>query len=239
MITWGISANSHDAALAVLKDDEIVFASHAERFSGKKNDAHLNQNLIRHALEWGEPDRCVWYEKPITKTLRQLIAGQGWRWQENNPRVYLRRYAIDAPVRTVSHHHSHAAAGYYTSPFDNAVVVCIDAIGERETLSVWKGKGRELKKIYSQRYPHSVGLWYSAITQRVGLKPNEDEYILMGMAAYGDPNWLYNEIKSNFVEIGDRVLVKFKKNLHRGCRDWRPDLQTEQDYFDIAAGTQY
>jgi len=240
MITWGVSANSHDAALAVLKDDDIVFASHAERFSGKKNDAHLNQSLIRHALEWGEPDRCVWYEKPITKFARQLIAGQGWRWQENNPRVYLRRYAIDAPVRTVSHHHSHAAAGYYTSPFDDAVVICIDAIGELETLSVWHGRGQELERIYTQGYPHSIGLWYSAMTQRVGLKPNEDEYILMGMAAYGDDKRLFNDLLEDFFKPINQnsPRIEFKHNLHKGCTWWREDLVTEQDLNDIAAATQ-
>jgi len=240
MITWGVSANSHDAALAVLKDDKIVFASHAERFSSKKNDAHLNQNLIKHALEWGEPDRCVWYEKPITKTIRQLAAGQGWRWRENNPKKYLRQYTVDAPVRTVSHHHSHAAAGYYTSPFNDAVIVCVDAIGELETLSIWQGKGRRLERIYTQGYPHSIGLWYSAMTQRVGLTPNEDEYILMGMAAYGDDKRLFNDILKDFFHPINQNTprIKFKQNLHRGCLWWRPDLVTEQDLNDIAAATQ-
>jgi len=240
MITWGVSANSHDAALAVLKDDRIVFASHAERFSGKKNDAHLNQSLIRHALEWGKPNRCIWYEKPITKSIRQLAAGQGWQWQENNPRTYLKQYAIDAPVRTISHHHSHAAAGYYTSLFDDAVIMCVDAIGEVETLSVWQGSGQKLKRIYSQSYPHSIGLWYSAMTQRVGLTPNEDEYILMGMSAFGDDKRLFNDILRDFFKSVDHnsPCVKFKHNLHRGCPWWRPDLVTEQDLNDIAAATQ-
>jgi carbamoyltransferase len=248
MITWGISANSHDAALAVFetkrkglspnKSLELKFASHSERFSGIKNDAHLNKELIDYARRWGEPNEVIWYERPFRKTLRQLRAGQGWNYNENNIKRYLKSYGITAPIKYTGHHHSHAAAGYYTSPFRDATVVCIDSIGEFETLTVWKGKGDKLKKIYSQGYPHSVGLWYSAMTQRIGLKPQEDEYILMGMAAYGDPDRLYHDIKSDFVEVGDRTLVKFKQNLHRGCRDWRPDLTTEQDMFDIAAGTQ-
>jgi len=83
-----------------------------------------------------------------------------------------------------------------------------------------------------------VGLWYSALTQRVGLKPQEDEYILMGMAAYGDSDRLYHDIKSDFVEVGDRTLAKFRQNLHRGCLDWRPELNSPQDLMDIAAATQ-
>ena len=238
MITWGISANSHDAALAVFTDKGLEFASHSERFSGIKNDAHLNKELIDHALQWGEPDEIIWYERPLVKTLRQLRAGQGLRLGENNIRKYLRSYGLHAPVRYIDHHESHAAAGYYTSGFTEACVVCIDSIGEFDTLTIWHGKDSTLTPIYRQVYPHSVGLWYSAITQRVGLKPQEDEYILMGMAAYGDPNRLYRDIKSDFVEVGDRTLVKFNQNLHKGCLDWRPDLASEQDMFDIAAGTQ-
>jgi carbamoyltransferase len=239
MIVWGISANSHDAALAVFVNDNLVFASHSERFSGIKNDAHLNNKLIEYAKQWGEPNEVVWYEKPFVKSLRQLRAGQGLTFRENSVRDYLAQYEIRAPIKYVDHHHSHAAAGFYTSGFTDATVACIDSIGEFETLSIWQAQGSTLKRLYSQGYPHSVGLWYSALTQRIGLKPNEDEYILMGMAAYGDPNRLYHEIKSEFLKVSDSgTLVKFNHNLHRGCQWWRPDLTSEQDYFDIAAATQ-
>ena len=238
MITWGISANSHDAALAVFTDDGLEFASHAERFSGIKNDPHLNKEIINYARTFGDPNEVIWYERPGLKTLRQFRAGQGLRLGENNISRYLRSYGISAPIKYTDHHESHAAAGYYTSGFTDACVVVCDSIGEFDTLTIWHGKGDTLQPIYKQKYPHSVGLWYSALTQRVGLKPQEDEYILMGMAAYGDPDRLYHDIKSDFVEVGDRTLVKFKQNLHRGCRDWRPDLVLEQDMFDIAAGTQ-
>jgi len=238
MITWGISANSHDAALAVFVDERLEFASHSERFSGIKNDPHLNEKLINYALRWGEPDRVVWYENPYKKTFRQLLAGQGWNYSENNIRNYLLGYNINSPITYASHHHSHAAAGYYSSPYRDATVVCIDSIGEFETLTIWEGNGQSLTKRYSQSYPHSVGLWYSAMTQRVGLKPNEDEYILMGMAAYGDPNRLYHDILNDFVDFGASPSVKFKHNLHKGCRWWRPDLVSEQDMYDIAAATQ-
>ena len=237
MITWGISANSHDAALSVFSEDGLEFASHSERFSGVKNDPHLNDKLINYAKQWGEPDEVIWYERPFVKTLRQLRAGQGWNYNENNIKSYLKGYGISAPIKYTSHHHSHAAAGYYTSPFSDATVVCIDSIGEFETLTVWEGKGSKLKKKWSHSYPHSIGLWYSAMTQRVGLKPNEDEYILMGMAAYGDPRRLWRDMYE-MLDYVDGPDVVFKKNFHRGCLDWRKDLHTEQDYFDIAAATQ-
>ena len=248
MITWGISANSHDAALAVFTDDGLEFASHSERFSGVKNDAHLNDKLVEYAKQWGEPDEVIWYERPFIKTLRQLRAGQGLRLDENNISRYLRQYGISAPIRYTDHHLAHAAAGFYTSPFAEACIIVCDSIGEFDTLTVWTGKGNKLKKVYSQGYPHSVGLWYSAMTQRVGLKPNEDEYILMGMAAYGNPQRLFNDILTDFFHLppednllnifNDKPRIKLKHNLHRGCQWWRPDLTTEQDYFDIAAATQ-
>ena len=183
MITWGISANSHDAALAVFADEKLVFASHSERFSGIKNDPHLDQGMIDYARkQWGNPNNVCWYERPIVKSVRQLFAGQGLTFKENNVKKYLR---------------------------------------------------------YGINYPHSVGLWYSAMTQRIGLKPNEEEYILMGMAAYGDPKRLYDDVLHDFISFpDDGNLLCIKQNLHRGCREWRPDLTTEQDMFDIAASTQ-
>ena len=237
MITWGISANSHDAALAVFTNDGLEFASHSERFSGVKNDPHLNKEIINYANQWGDPDEVIWYERPFRKTLRQVRAGQGLRLAENNVNRYLRSYGISAPVRYTDHHLAHAAAGYYTSTFNKATVVCIDSIGEFDTLTVWEANKNKLKRIYKNTYPHSLGLWYSAFTQRIGLKPQEDEYILMGMAAYGDPDRLYNDIKQDFF-INGKQWITLKNNLHRGCRSWRSDLTTEQDMFDIAAAVQ-
>jgi carbamoyltransferase len=255
MITWGISANSHDAALAVFKHQpwhndgiELLFASHSERYSGIKNDPHLNRKLIEEAKQYGDPDEIIWYERPYIKSLRQIRAGQGFKFKENNIRNYLNSHGVLAPVFTVDHHHAHAAAGYYTSPFTEATVVCIDSIGEFDTLSIWSAQGKKLQRIHSQGYPHSVGLWYSAMTQRIGLKPQEDEYILMGMAAYGDPHRLFYDILNDFFypmenNIFQKVFypvpkIKLRQNLHRGCLWWRQDLNTLQDYFDIAAATQ-
>lgn len=251
MITWGISGNSHNAALAVFADEKLVFASETERFSGVKNDPHLNKEIIQYAAEnfGGYPDQICWYEKPFLKTIRQFTAGQGWLWSENNIRKYLRKYnlnySLSDPERLTvvnykQHHHSHAAAGYYTSGFDDACVLVIDAIGEFETITIWQGQGNKLKKRWSQWYPDSVGLWYSAMTDRIGLKPNEEEYILMGMAAYGDPDKFTNAILNDFVMWNEpeATAIGFQHNLHRGCRWWRPELNTEQHRFDIAAATQ-
>jgi carbamoyltransferase len=234
MISWGISANSHDAALAVFVDEKLVFASHSERYSGNKNDRDLCRDLVADAKRFGYPEKVYWYENPFKKTLRQLWAGQGWKRTDNDIDIYMARYEINAPVVYIDHHHSHAATGYYTSGFEEACVLVIDAIGEFETVTIWQGKGTRLKKLWSQSYPHSLGLFYSAMTQRVGLKPNEDEYILMGMSAYGNDS-LVSTVKEDFVTYGKKI--KFKQNLHRGCLHWRPEL-TVKDSFEIAHATQ-
>jgi carbamoyltransferase len=235
VVIWGISANSHDAAITVIEDKEILFASQSERYSGVKNDAHLNSGIVIDAKRYGEPDLVVWYETPWLKSLRQLRSGQGWI--SNNVRKYLNQYNISAPFTTVGHHHSHAAGGYYTSNFDEAAILVIDAIGEFDTTTIWYGKGTKLEKKFSIKYPHSLGLWYSAMTQRVGLKPNEEEYILMGMAAYGDPFKYAPTMLEDFFD--SKHMLKLNHNLHRGCMWWRPELNTEQDKYDIAAATQF
>ena len=235
MKIWGISANSHDAAITVVENNNILFAAHSERYSEKKNDAHLHPLLIQDAEQYGNPDVVVWYEDPYLKSLRQIQSGQGFQF--THPKKYLQKYNITAPVETVKHHESHAAGGYFTSRFDEAAILVIDAIGEFDTTTIWHGKGMKLEKKFSIKYPDSLGLWYSAMTQRVGLKPNEEEYILMGMAAYGDPLKYTPMILEDFFD--SRHTLKLRDNLHRGCMWWRPELHTEQDNYDIAAATQF
>jgi carbamoyltransferase len=239
MITWGISAASHNAALAVFEDDKLIFASESERFSGVKNDPDLDQKLVDHARTFGEPDLVCWYERPWLKTLRQLTAGQGW--QDNNVKDYLRKFNIRTPVKTFKHHQTHAAAGYYTSGFDEACVLVIDAIGEFECLTQWDAVGSDLHQRYSLEYPNSLGLFYSAMTQRCGLKPNEEEYILMGMAALGNPKRFLRDLLDEFIGLPNddyEHAYRIKQNLHRGCAWWRPELTSQQDLYDIAAATQ-
>lgn len=239
MICWGISANNHDAALAVFDDNKLVFASSSERFSKIKNDENLHPDLVNYALSWGQPEKVFWFENTFKKSLRQLLARQPIT--TISPKTYLQRYNINVPVKTTDHHRSHAAAGYFTSKFNDACVLVIDAIGEFKSLSIWQASNDDLHLVYSLDYPHSVGLWYSAMTQRCGLKPIEEEYILMGMAALGDPNRLSRDMLDDFISmpIDDyNNPIQFKENLHRGCNWWRPDLSTQQDLYDIAAATQ-
>jgi carbamoyltransferase len=234
MIIWGISANSHDAALAVFKNNELVFASHSERFSGKKNDPDLCSKLVNHAIIiGGVPDLICWYENPFVKSIRQLWAGQGFKFSKNNIKRYLENYGISAPIVYIDHHKSHAAAAYYTAPWDNCAVLCVDSIGEFTTTSIWQGTNGELKRLERRSYPNSLGLFYSAMTQKIGLKPQEDEYILMGMAAYGDSNRLYDRMMEDF--FNSRGV---KVNFHRGAHWWGKELIQIQDLFDIAAATQ-
>ena len=255
---WGVTSGAHDASIAVVKNGEILFAAHAERSSRQKNDPVLNSTVVEQALEWGFPQEICWYENHWKKRWRQLSAGQ-YRTALTKPTPQAQMYSagydpndaygdlrmlsesnLPYNIRHVDHHHSHAAAGYFTSKFQDSAVLVIDSIGEFETLSIWHGQGNKLKRVWSQRYPHSVGLWYSAMTQRIGLKPNEDEYILMGWAALGDPNKYYDKIMADFLEpLSDYdPSVRFKRNLHRGCLDWAPELNTPQDYADIAAAVQ-
>jgi len=243
MIKWGVSAMSHDAALAVYKDGEIVYASHGERYSRIKNDKNLHTEQINEALDWGEPEQVFFYENTFKKKIRQIRSQQFKLLAKQTPGSYMRSFGINAPIKLTSHHHSHAAYAMATNPSEsqNSDILVIDSIGEFETLSVWHERHGKLKKAWSQIYPHSVGLWYSAMTQRLGLKPQEHEYILMGMAALGDPNRYRELILHDFFHklpnLNDPKII-FSVNLHRGCMWWRPEITNIQDYVDIAAAVQ-
>jgi carbamoyltransferase len=242
MITWGISANSHDASLAVFKDGELKSAVLAKDYSKVPNDPHLNWSMVSVARqEYGEPDSIQWYELPKLKTLRQWYAGQGWLWEENNIRKYLQQWNIIAPIKYTQHHLSHAAYAYYTQPHDDCAVICLDSIGEFETLTIWHGKKNKLKKIHSQGYPHSLGLFYSAMTQRLGLVAQRDEYLVAQWGAKGDKHKYFYTILQELVEtnsIGEDPYIKMRENMHRGVSWWRPELTSQDDLNDIAAATQ-
>jgi len=203
----GLSEGFHDAGMCLLKDNKIVFASHAERHSKIKNDKWLHHSQFPVSKKY-EPSVIAFYEKPFRKNLRRLYAGQSWQKPSRKCDYYF------------SHHESHAAAGYYTSPFDECNILVIDAIGEWDTISIWNAKNNKMKKIRSWKYPYSLGLLYSAITQRIGLKPNEDEYITMGMAAFGEP--IYN------------LEGQLWKNTHKGVGDLLPNSRPK----DLAASVQ-
>lgn len=225
MIILGINETSHDASVSLIKDGEILFAGHAERYSKKKNDWYNNKEIIIDALNYGTPDAIAYYEKPWLKKSRVLLRGGNAEWKPNIP--------IDLPVYYFKHHYSHACAGYYTSTFTNAVVVVLDAIGEYNTSTIWNAEGTNIKQVYKQNYSTSFGLFYSAFTQLVGLKPNEEEYIMMGMAAYGDADRYYHIVNSYFSKHNKQFY-----NFHRGIFDWPYEIISDQDKFDIAAAVQ-
>ena len=235
--------NSHDASLAVFENDQLLWASLAKDFSGVLHDPDPNQMQLNVALQsYGEPSVIHWYEKPGLKTFRQFRAGQGWLWKENNIRTYLKRWNINTPIRYTQHHLSHAAYAYYTQPQDDCAVICLDSIGEFETLTVWHGKNGQLDQIHSQGYPHSLGLFYSAMTQRMGLEAQRDEYLVAQWAKKGNPQRLSHIMRKEIIKVDHEnrnpQKIKMRVNLHRGCRWWRPELQTQQDMYDIAAATQ-
>ena len=225
MIILGINETSHDASVSLIEDGKILFAGHAERYSKQKNDWYVNDSLIKDALQYGRPDHIAYYEKPLLKASRLALRGGLGDWKP--------RFNIDGiPRKSFGHHYSHAAAGYYTSSFNDAVIVVLDAIGEYNTSTIWVGEGDKIRLKYKQNYPVSFGLFYSAFTQLIGLMPNQEEYIMMGMAAYGDWKRYYKEVDEYFPSYS-----KQKYNFHKGINDWGMEI-TEQDRFDIAAAVQ-
>jgi carbamoyltransferase len=221
----GISAGYHDAALTVINDTgNIVFAGHAERYSKIKNDPHIHADLVTEALGYGPVSHIAYYERPWMKQLRRLYSGEGIEWDRLTVGQVLRQELKGrlpgTPVTAYNHHLSHAAGGFQTSPFESATVVVVDAVGEWDTASIWSAEYRNghahYKRLWSQQYPHSIGLFYSAVTARLGLRPMDEEYIVMGMAAYGStqPTAI---MRSGLVESVDDI--RFKQNLHAGLDD--------------------
>jgi len=236
----GISAGFHDAAATVLHNGNILFAGHAERYSKQKNDANIHADLLKDALVHGV-DHVAYYERPWLKQLRQWYAGQGIEWNKVTLNQVLQQQVPEAMLylpttSTHNHHACHAAAGFQTSPYDRATVVVIDAVGEFDTITIWsaeydKNSHATYRKLWSQHYPHSIGLFYSAATSSVGLRPLDEEYILMGMAAYGNATAAVGMQK--LVKDSDRI--EFCDNLHTGIDSkYLQDLEE----FDIAAGAQ-
>jgi carbamoyltransferase len=247
MIIWGITANNHDASIAVFeykvagltnnKKLKLLWAGLTRNFSDVPNDPDLNRRIVEFLKnQFGTPTEIVFYEKPILKSLRQLWAGQGFKFGENNIKNYLKKYGLNVPIKYIKHHESHAAYGYYTSGLKNAVIIVLDSIGEFETISIWSGIGDKIQKRYSQSYPHSVGLFYSAMTQRCGFQANAEENKLEQLAKQGDWKVLYNLFNEELIK--NRMPFETHINLHRGCRWWRPELNSENDIANIAATTQ-
>jgi carbamoyltransferase len=236
----GVSAGFHDAALAVIDNrGDIKFAGHSERYSKKKNDSNIDIGLIREVLDC-PIDHVAYYERPWAKQLRNLRSGQGIDWTSITAGQVLKRQLPGMPhipqISTHNHHLSHAAAGFQTSPYDRATVVIIDAIGEFDTITIWGAQydqtGRATyQKLWGQVYPHSIGLFYSAITKRVGLHPLDEEYITMGMSAWGKPNW-YQRMHRDLIADEDNIV--FADNLHLGVSADFLDYATNEDLASSA-----
>jgi len=240
MITWGINALNHDASIAVIDDRELKFWKRSSEYSGKAGDDKLHSELFKDALTASHgrgPCAIVWYERPWLKKTRQLYAGQyNWAFDLNElPSRYLKKFNLGyAKIHYVPHHASHAAAGFLTSPFQEATVVVLDAIGEWESASIWHGTGNNVRKLWSRSYPTSLGVFYSAFTDLIGLKPLGEEHVLQNLSEEGDPGKYIDLVRSYW-----KNNWYLKENLHKGVRSWPHDIQPlADDHRHIAAAVQ-
>jgi carbamoyltransferase len=220
----GISAYYHDSAACLVEDGRIVAAAQEERFTRKKHDASFPSAAVEYCLReagigLGELDLVGFYEKPLVKFDRLLetyvaYAPQGWAsylmamplwlseklWLADDIRDRLAGY--EGEVLFGEHHESHAASAFYPSPFEQAAIVTIDGVGEWATSSIGVGRGNEIEMIRELRFPHSLGLLYSAFTYFAGFRVNSGEYKVMGLAPYGEPTYL-KAIKDHLLDIRD------------------------------------
>lgn len=225
----GISAYYHDSAAALVVDGKIIAAAQEERFTRKKHDADFPAEAIRYCLreaglQISDLTHIVFYDKPLIKFERLLetylaYAPAGFQsfvkaipvWLKE--KLYLKKTlrrelaalgklkeAELPPLMFTEHHQSHAASAFFPSPFEKAVVMCLDGVGEWATSSVWLGEGNTLTPQWDINFPHSLGLLYSAFTYYTGFKVNSGEYKLMGLAPYGSPKYV-DLILDNLIDV--------------------------------------
>lgn len=236
MVILGISAYYHDSAAAILVDGKVIAASCEERFTRVKHDkrfpVHAVAFCVKEAnIEYGKIDYVVFYEKPFVKFERILTthihhvpkgfctfvkAMPVWLKERLNMRHTITK-ELDSiwnvkkewDIRFVEHHTSHAAMAYYTSKYDNAALLVVDAVGENATTSIMKGENGKIVLVKQQNFPNSIGLLYSAFTYFLGFTVNSDEYKVMGLAPYGDLNDIQTK---QFIEIIKDKLVNISDN---------------------------
>jgi carbamoyltransferase len=213
MYVLGLSFGFHDSSVALLKNNQVLFASLEERFTRKKHDNSFPIHAIEHSLkkeniDISDVDKIIYYEDNLLKldrilkystpdSLRQALDSWIYNDKINVPLLISKKLNIPIDkIEIINHHLSHAAAAYYLSGFDSASVVIIDAVGEYETISIYKGYNNKLTKMYSQVLPHSIGLFYSAFTSFLGFEVNDGEYKVMGMASYGKPIYIDKVLKT-------------------------------------------
>ncbi len=247
MYILGLSAFYHDSAACLIKDGEIIAAAQEERFTRIKHDARFPSNAINYCLKEAQINseqinNVIFYEKPFMKFERLLetylaFAPKGFSSFAKAMPVWVKdklfqKSVINKNLNMIlgdhvnwserlffsEHHISHAASAYYPSPFQNAAILTIDGVGEWTTTSIAIGKGDDLKVVKEIKFPHSIGLLYSAFTYYTGFKVNSGEYKVMGLAPYGDPIYA-NIIKENLINIAEDG-----------------SFQIDMSYFDYATG---
>jgi carbamoyltransferase len=236
----GVSAYYHDSAACLVRDGEIVAAAQEERFTRKKNDHRFPSRSIDSVLRAGglasidEVDHLVFYDKPLLKFERLISTYVGYAprgiasflkamplWLKEKlhmPREIRRLTGYKGPILFSQHHEAHAASAFFPSPFEEAAIVCFDGVGEWATTSYWTGRGNRITPLQEIRFPHSIGLLYSAFTYYTGFKVNSGEYKVMGLAPYGTPKYA-PLIREHLIDIKDDG--SFRMNL---------------DYFNYAQG---
>jgi carbamoyltransferase len=241
----GISAYYHDSAAAVVCDGKIIAAAQEERFSRKKHDASFPAEAIKYCLEAAgvqlqDIDEVVFYDKPLVKFerlletylsyaprgLRSFIAAMPvWLKEKLYLKSTLKRElsdlagldAADLPeLLFTEHHQSHAASAFYPSPFERAAVLCLDGVGEWATTTAWVGEGNSLKALWEIDFPHSLGLLYSAFTYYTGFKVNSGEYKLMGLAPYGNPQYV-DVIKEHLLDLKEDGSFRLDMSYFNYC----------------------
>lgn len=239
MYILGISAFYHDSAACLVKDGEIVAAAQEERFTRKKHDSSFPIHAIRACLNTagvgvGQIDYAAFYDKPFVKFERILetylsTAPQGFRsfmmaiplWIQEKlwlRKIIQKELQYEGKILFGEHHESHAASAFYPSPYNEAAFLTIDGVGEWATTTYGFGKDTKIKILAETRFPHSLGLLYSAFTYYTGFKVNSGEYKVMGLAPYGEPKYVQT-IYDNLLDLKEDG--SFKMNM---------------DYFDYVAG---
>jgi carbamoyltransferase len=252
MLILGVSAFFHDSAAAIVLDGKVIAAAQEERFTRIKHDPGFPIRAIGYCLEAAgatveELDAVVFYDKPLLKLERILEsyhseAPRGWgsflRWMPvwMKQKMMLKKVIRDEleglgpydrrklKLLFSEHHLSHAASAFYCSPFEEAAILTIDGVGEWATTSIGVGRGKELRFLREIRYPHSLGLLYSAFTYYCGFKVNSGEYKLMGLAPYG--NQESDQYRSFREKITNRLIRVYEDG----------SFFLRQDYFDYLPG---
>jgi len=230
MIKLGLSAFYHDSAAALLYDGKVIFAIEEEKLSGIKHDNSFPFKAIQKCLDYAqitiaEIDMVCWYENPDLKYNRvQTTLGNHWithcktwnqfkkNWKKNegNLKSILNGLGYDGPIINVKHHLSHLALSFYTSPFDDAIGLSVDGVGEWETISMVSCDLNGITEIKTIKFPNSLGLVYSTITAYLGFKPNSGEYKVMGLAPYGNSDKYYH-IFNKFTSFGGESFININQ----------------------------